>query len=830
MPEKIDRYQIIDTLGQGGFAIVYLAHDPRLNRHVSLKLLKQAPEDTAVATPTASATPKTAQERFEEEVKILVQLEFDGVVRIYDYGNFEGRPYLVMHYMPGGNLADKLAGKPLSIIETAVILNRLCATLDRVHQHNTIHRDLKPLNILFDADDVAYLSDFGIARLAENSSSTASIGTPHYMAPEQFNDDPLTVQTDIYQMGVILFEMLTGETPFNAATHAAVMQKVLNEATPSALVFNPALKPAYDDVIKIAMAKAAHDRYQSAMDLARHFEALVYNHHLPVGLPPVPANTPPLELTSFQADDKKTKLAWIVTAVLLIPLLFVSFLLIQRTLNSATADPTSQPQLAAEQPNLNVVLVTATGQSGAEPAIVELVESSTPHPDFEATITAEAFALEAQILQATQTAVAQRLEPTLTNVPTSEPTATRIAAISTEDVLATRLDAPVFIDGDLSDWPPLIPVKSEHIVYQHDSWDGREDLAIHWQLAWDDRYLYVGVTAVDNLHVQTQTGNQIFKGDSISLQIDTDRDGDFSDHVSPDDFQIDISPGDFATIPPSAHRFQGNDTDWLADAPGHAIIVNAQFTEDGYTLEAAIPWADLGFFPYGGETLGLALNATDTDTPDTAVQELFISNVAGRQFNTPNSWGTLTLQSQSITRNQLNITNTPRPFANLIIEDFEYSSAASLENEYWINSPGNEVEMQLTNSNHATSGQQALAVTYQLKRDTNDYIGIERNLLTPMDWSDYGSICFWLNNANFEGFLIFQFKEQGSETWKYQTPLSPGTNEEICLQLNDDVFSIDSDKFNNLLELTAVDNYAIYLGDGGVTEGTIYIDSIQLKP
>lgn len=828
-PEQIERYQVVDTIGQGGFAIVYLAVDPRLKRQVALKLLRQADWDTAV-TPSASSTPKTARERFQREAQILVNLEFDGIVRIYDYGEFAGRPFLVMHYMPGGTLADRLSGKPLSLAETAVILNRLCTALDRVHQRGTIHRDLKPHNILFDAEGEANLSDFGIARLTESTSSTlGSIGTPRYMAPEQFKDEAISNQTDIYQMGVILFEMLTGNTPYNAPSYHAIMNKVLNDDIPSAHRHNPAVDKAFDDIIRIAMAKEAADRYQTATQLAQHFEALLNHRPLPPGLPPVPPLLSP-EKEPPQTAGSRTKIAWVLTAVLLIPLLLVAILLIRRALPDKEEAAVKIPAAEQEQQNVSIVLVTATAVPGSEALTTSESNPAEPDNALQATQTSEAMVVTAQNLAATQTALASPEQPAPTSTPSATPRPTRIAALSSQDTLAIRIEEPIFVDGNLAEWPAVVPLISEHIVYQDESWDGSEDLVLIWQLAWDDIYLYLGITAVDDIHVQTETGNQVYKGDSVSLQIDTDRAGDLSAQVSPDDFQIDISPGNFDNIPPSAHRFRGNNDDWMDNAPGHTIFVQARQTSDGYTMEVAIPWADLDMTPVGGETLGLALNATDNDQPGTAVQELFISNVPDRQFNTPNSWGTLTLQGGSVTINQPQPTATPLPPAGRMVEDFEVSHIDILEGEYWINSPGNEITLQLAGPPHVFLGQQALAVTYQFRRDFNDYVGIERNLAAPLDWSGYSAICFWLDNPDFEGFIIFQFKELGSEAWKYQAPLQPGTVGEICLALNDDVFAIDSEKLNNIMDLTAVDNYAIYLGEGGVTAGTVYIDAIQLKP
>ncbi|MCP5097679.1 MAG: hypothetical protein GY943_19200, partial [Chloroflexi bacterium] len=134
-----------------------------------------------------------------------------------------------------------------------------------------------------------------------------------------------------------------------------------------------------------------------------------------------------------------------------------------------------------------------------------------------------------------------------------------------------------------------------------------------------------------------------FLGDSVTLQIDTNRDDDGQQQLSPDDFQLDLSPGDFAALPPSAFRFRGTADNQMLDASGHSITVGAVRTSDGYVLEAAIPWTDLDMQPQSELNLGFALNVTDNDTPGTAVQEVFYSHVSTRTFSDPTTWGTLTL-------------------------------------------------------------------------------------------------------------------------------------------------------------------------------------------
>lgn len=211
------------------------------------------------------------------------------------------------------------------------------------------------------------------------------------------------------------------------------------------------------------------------------------------------------------------------------------------------------------------------------------------------------------------------------------------------NVVAGRF-API-LDGDLSDWASIATNTSPYTVFTGDGWDGSDDLDVTWQVTWDDVYLYFAFNIIDEVHSQSQTGNQVFRGDSIELQIDANRAGDLGPSLSADDFQVSLSPGDLGGLGPSAWLFQGTADGNMVDAPaGHTITVAARPSTGGYTLEAAIPWYDLGIAPAPGLVIGLAVNANDNDHPGTAAQELMKSNVPGRRFGDPTTWGTLTLQ------------------------------------------------------------------------------------------------------------------------------------------------------------------------------------------
>lgn len=239
-----------------------------------------------------------------------------------------------------------------------------------------------------------------------------------------------------------------------------------------------------------------------------------------------------------------------------------------------------------------------------------------------------------------QTAVT--LEPTVTtSTPAASATVTLVPDPAT--AVAVHLAEPPSIDGELEEWEGVSSTTSAFRVFRAAGWDGTEDLMAAWRLAWDVAHLYVAVDVEDDAHVQTQTGNQIFRGDSVELQIDTEPAANAAS-VNAETFQIILSPGDFAGLPPSAFRFQGTGGGRLVDAPGHSVRVAARRTAGGYRLEAAIPWRDLDVTPEEGMRLGLALNANDNDTPRTAVQEVMMSSAPGRTLTDPRTWGTLRLE------------------------------------------------------------------------------------------------------------------------------------------------------------------------------------------
>jgi basic membrane protein A and related proteins len=257
--KELGRYRILEQLGEGGMATVYKAYDMRLERDVAVKIIR--------IDQFAPAMLDRVLKRFEREAKALARLTHPNIVHVNDYGEHEGVPYLVMDYIPGGTLKLSL-GKPMPWQEAMRLLVPIAEALEYAHEHNVIHRDIKPSNILLTEKSQPMLSDFGIAKILEGEESATlsvtgtGVGTPEYMAPEQWigKAGPLA---DLYSLGVVLFELVTGRKPYTADTPAAIMLKQATDPLPRPRQFVPDLPEEVEKVLFKALAKSPEDRYQS---------------------------------------------------------------------------------------------------------------------------------------------------------------------------------------------------------------------------------------------------------------------------------------------------------------------------------------------------------------------------------------------------------------------------------------------------------------------------------------------------------------------------------------------------------------------------------------
>jgi len=278
--DSLGGYRVVSELARGGMAILYLAEQPAMARHVVIKLL----------SPQLLSDP-TFMQRFEREVRTTATLQHPHIIPIYDVGQFEGQPYLVMAYVAGGTLADRMAGGPVPFPEMLHIVRDIASALDLAHGRGIVHRDIKPHNILLDEQGNAVLTDFGIARVLSDSQVITVdkvVGTPAYMAPELIADrGPITPAVDIYALGMTLYHALAGTHPFGDRPTMQMMWAQVNEVLPTLEDSHPELPGGTDAVLQRALAKEPVYRYQKASEMAADLQRIAGGER------PIESPTPP---------------------------------------------------------------------------------------------------------------------------------------------------------------------------------------------------------------------------------------------------------------------------------------------------------------------------------------------------------------------------------------------------------------------------------------------------------------------------------------------------------------------------------------------------------
>lgn len=378
-------YTVVQALGSGGMADVYLARDPRLDRLVAVK------------APHAELLNAESRARFVREAKAAAALEHFAIVPIYDYSEAGDLPYMVMRYLNGGSLGDRVARKACSPTEALPVIERIAAALDYAHSRGVIHRDVKSANILFDEHGAAYLSDFGIAWLASAGetnrlTSTGMVrGTFDYISPEQAQGmRTLDGRSDLYSLGVVLFEMLTGDVPYQADSAVSLAVQHISAPVPDIRTRRPDLPAAMQNVINRALAKRPEDRYPSGAALADDLR-LVAGGQPPMGgvaarrpsPPPRPRPIPHTPAPATGQPGTSRNLVWLLAAAGLIAVVAL-FIFTRPDPNEETAgsanvpaapaggraadSPTEEPESAdppTEEPESAVIAVEPTSTTAA---------------------------------------------------------------------------------------------------------------------------------------------------------------------------------------------------------------------------------------------------------------------------------------------------------------------------------------------------------------------------------------------------------------------------------------------------------------------------------
>ncbi|MDW8300678.1 MAG: protein kinase, partial [Anaerolineae bacterium] len=412
---QLGQYLITGVLGSGGMATVYRAQQTSVKREVAVKVIETK----------LTRNPEFVK-RFEREAQTVAALSHPHILKLFDFGNQDDLLYLVMELVSGGSLAARLRERgKLDAQEAAAYLEQVGKALDHAHARGVVHRDLKPQNILLDQDGNAILSDFGIARIAGEmtrmTGSGMAMGTPSYMAPEQWYGREVDGRTDVYAMAVMAYELLTGELPFTGDTPPQLMFQHLNEAPPPLRRKRPDLPQSLEKVLLKGMAKRPEARFQSASAFAEAFrEAL--SGKTPKGVDVEAAQRPmtPLEGTTVgitapapRPERRRSRLPLIFSLLVILVLLGVIALLLSRELQliPPAASPTALAILTTAAPERPTAAAALPTEPPTETATATLASTSTPSATLTPSSTATATLTSASTAAPSLTATPEPLLP-----------------------------------------------------------------------------------------------------------------------------------------------------------------------------------------------------------------------------------------------------------------------------------------------------------------------------------------------------------------------------------------------------------------------------------
>jgi serine/threonine protein kinase len=349
--KSLGNYQIVEELGRGGMAVVYRAYQPSLSRYVAIKVL-----------PPQLAFDQEFVQRFLREARSAASLRHPNIVVVHDVGEQDGLYYIVMEYLEGRTLKQVIEQEgSLPVVRVARIVQQVASALDYAHQRGFIHRDVKPANIFVGEGDRVTLTDFGIAKAASEAEQLTRtgtlVGTPEYMSPEQAEGGVVDHRTDLYALGIVLYQMLTGQVPFKGNTPHSTLYAVVNHPPPPPRQINPALPPAVEAVVLKAVAKRPEQRFQRGAEMTAALQAAVAGQ-------PQPRATPSAPLREARAR-RRSPVVWIVVALAAVLVLMVGALVLLLAGGGDNATP---------MPTFTQVIVWQTPTT----ALAEVIPTSTP--------------------------------------------------------------------------------------------------------------------------------------------------------------------------------------------------------------------------------------------------------------------------------------------------------------------------------------------------------------------------------------------------------------------------------------------------------------------
>lgn len=552
----MDRFRNIRLLGRGGVAEVWLAFDRRRREQVALKILRpQYIEDEGLLR------------RFRREAGLITGLQSPYIVRVHGLEEGEESPILVMEYVPGADLKILLqldgAMEPTYALR---LLRQIASGVAVAHHAGLVHRDLKPANILMTPDGTPKITDFGIAHETAGAGMTEpgqTWGTTAYLAPEQALGQSVSPATDIYSLGVILFEMLTGKVPFAGEEPVQVALAHIQQPPPSVHTLNPLIPPGIEQLVARMMAKEPTARPANGAALVAILDRYLEGGDTPTVLHQNDAFQPKregaLSATRPSHPQNRPRWGWLV-AILTLLLLGGGFAASQGWFVEEVAP------LAAGTP---------------DPKTVAFVPTPTH-------------------------------TPTPTPSPTPTPLPTRREG-NGADARALRSTEAILVDGNLGEWAAFPAIAIDQLTLGAERWSGPGDLSGTVRFAWDADNLYLAIERRDEAHVQANTGDALFRGDSIELWLDVAVGEDYdSATMSEDDFQIVVSAGDFVARRAEAYVAYPLPTDTNRN---RLVQVRAAPLANGYTLEAAIAWQLLGVTAQAEGIVGYAVVLNDIDDP-----------------------------------------------------------------------------------------------------------------------------------------------------------------------------------------------------------------------